>query len=93
MSNQRTHYVTTSDGVTLGGTVHGDGPPLVFLQGVIGDGDLDWGSTVGHLTDNSPATCRACEAVASAETIPTSAARGWLRTSSPTSTASGNRPD
>jgi pimeloyl-ACP methyl ester carboxylesterase len=51
MSNQRTHYVTTSDGVTLGGTVHGDGPPLVFLQGVIGDGDLDWGSTVGHLTD------------------------------------------
>jgi pimeloyl-ACP methyl ester carboxylesterase len=51
MSNQRTHYVTTTDGVTLGGTVHGDGPPLVFLQGVIGDGDLDWGSTVGHLTD------------------------------------------
>jgi pimeloyl-ACP methyl ester carboxylesterase len=51
MSNQRTHYVTTTDGVTLGGTVHGDGSPLVFLQGVIGDGDLDWGSTVGHLTD------------------------------------------
>lgn len=51
MSNQRTHYVTTSDGVTIGGTVHGQGPPLVFLQGVIGDGDLDWGSTVGHLTD------------------------------------------
>ena len=51
MSDQRNHYVTTSDGVTLGGTVHGDGPPLVFLQGVIGDGDLDWGSTVGHLTD------------------------------------------
>jgi pimeloyl-ACP methyl ester carboxylesterase len=52
MSNQRNHYVTTSDGVIIGGTVHGDGPPLVFLQGVIGDGDLDWGSTVGHLTDN-----------------------------------------
>jgi pimeloyl-ACP methyl ester carboxylesterase len=51
MSSQRTHYVTTPDGVTLGGTVHGDGPPLVFLQGVIGDGDLDWSSTVGHLTD------------------------------------------
>jgi pimeloyl-ACP methyl ester carboxylesterase len=51
MSNQRTHYVTTPDGVTLGGTVHGEGPPLVFLQGVIGDGDLDWSSTVGHLTD------------------------------------------
>ena len=51
MSNQRTHYVTTTDGVTLGGTVHGDGPPLVFLQGVIGDGDLDWSSTIGHLSD------------------------------------------
>ena len=51
MSNQRTHYVTTTDGVIIGGTVHGQGPPLVFLQGVIGDGDLDWGSTVGHLTD------------------------------------------
>jgi pimeloyl-ACP methyl ester carboxylesterase len=51
MSEQRTHYVTTSDGVTLGGTVHGDGPSLVFLQGVIGDGDLDWAATAGHLTD------------------------------------------
>lgn len=51
MSKQRTHYVTTSDGVTIGGTVHGDGPPLVFLQGIIGDGDIDWGSTTGHLTD------------------------------------------
>ena len=49
MSSQRTHYVTTTDGVTIGGTVHGEGPPLVFLQGVIGDGDLDWGSTAGHL--------------------------------------------
>jgi pimeloyl-ACP methyl ester carboxylesterase len=51
MIKQRAHYVTTSDGVTLGGTVHGVGPPLVFLQGVIGDGDIDWGSTTGHLTD------------------------------------------
>src|SRR5215218_4647248 len=51
MSDQRNHYVTTSDGVTIGGTVHGDGPPLVFLQGVIGDGDIDWGLTAGHLAD------------------------------------------
>ena len=51
MTKQRTHYVTTSDGVTIGATVHGDGPPLVFLQGVIGDGDIDWGATAGHLTD------------------------------------------
>ena len=50
MSNPRTHHVTTTDGVTIGATVHGQGPPLVFLQGVIGDGDLDWGPLVGHLT-------------------------------------------
>jgi pimeloyl-ACP methyl ester carboxylesterase len=49
MSNQRAHYVTTSDGVTIGGTVHGKGPPLVFLQGVIGDGDIDWNLLVRHL--------------------------------------------
>lgn len=51
MRKQRTHYVTTSDGVTIGATVHGDGPPLVFLQGVIGDGDIDWGATAERLTD------------------------------------------
>jgi pimeloyl-ACP methyl ester carboxylesterase len=50
MSNQRAHYVTTTDGVTIGGTVHGQGPPLVFLQGVMGDGDLDWQALVPHLT-------------------------------------------
>lgn len=51
MNSQRTHYVTTTDGVTIGATVHGQGPPLVFLQGAIGDGDIDWGRTAGHLTD------------------------------------------
>ncbi|HKJ11218.1 MAG TPA: alpha/beta hydrolase [Ornithinimicrobium sp.] len=51
MSTQRTHYVTTTDGVTIGGTVHGHGPPLVFLQGSIGDGDLDWHPVVEHMAD------------------------------------------
>jgi pimeloyl-ACP methyl ester carboxylesterase len=50
MSNQSAHYVTTTDGVTIRGTVHGQGPPLVFTQGGIGDGDLDWQALVGHLT-------------------------------------------
>lgn len=50
MNNQRTHYVTTTDGVTIGGTVHGEGPPLVFLQGLIGDGDLDWSQVVERLS-------------------------------------------
>jgi pimeloyl-ACP methyl ester carboxylesterase len=51
MSTPRTHYVTTTDGVTIGATVHGQGPPLVFIQGTAGDGDLDWSRTVEHLTD------------------------------------------
>ncbi len=51
MSNQRTHYVTTTDGVSIGATVHGEGPPLVFLHGAVGDGDIDWDRLVGHLTD------------------------------------------
>ena len=51
MSNQRTHYVTTSDGVNISGTVHGHGPPLVFVQGTMGDGDLDWQALLPHLTD------------------------------------------
>lgn len=50
MSNQRTHQVTTTDGVIIGGTVHGQGPPIVFVQGVIGDGDLDWRGLLPHLT-------------------------------------------
>lgn len=51
MSNQRTHHVTTSDGVVIGATVHGQGPPFVFLHGAFGDGDLDWNRVVEHLTD------------------------------------------
>jgi pimeloyl-ACP methyl ester carboxylesterase len=50
MSDQRTHYVTTTDGVTIGGTVHGKGPSLVLLQGLIGDGDLDWQALLPYLT-------------------------------------------
>ena len=50
MSDQRTHYVTTGDGVTIGGTVYGKGPALVFLQGLIGDGDLDWQALLPNLT-------------------------------------------
>ncbi|GII92451.1 alpha/beta fold hydrolase [Sinosporangium siamense] len=50
MKTQRTHYVTTTDGVTIGGTVHGRGRPLVFLHGGIGDGDIDWNRLLEHLT-------------------------------------------
>ena len=50
MSRRRTHHVTTTDGVTIGGTVHGQGPPLVLLQGVLGDGDIDRQALLRHLT-------------------------------------------
>jgi pimeloyl-ACP methyl ester carboxylesterase len=50
MSNQRTHYVSTTDGVTIGGTVHGQGPPLVFVHGMVADGDTDWQALLPHLT-------------------------------------------
>ena len=51
MSDERTHYVTTTDGVTIGGTVRGQGPPLVFLHGMLGDGDLDWDLLTSYLKD------------------------------------------
>ena len=50
MSSQRTHHVTTSDGVTIRGTVHGEGPPLVFVHGMLSDGDTDWQALLPHLT-------------------------------------------
>jgi pimeloyl-ACP methyl ester carboxylesterase len=50
MSNHRTHDVTTDDGVTIGATVHGQGPPLVLIHGSQGDGDLDWRALLPHLT-------------------------------------------
>ncbi|HJR54196.1 MAG TPA: alpha/beta hydrolase, partial [Gemmatimonadota bacterium] len=42
--------VTTTDGVTFGGTVHGQGPPLVFVHGMLADGDIDWQALLPHLT-------------------------------------------
>ena len=51
MSERRTHFVTMTDGVGIGGTVQGQGPPLVFVQGTMGDGDLDWQALLPHLSD------------------------------------------
>ena len=45
-SKQRTHDVTTTDGVTIGGTVHGHGRPLVFLHGIIGVGSHGSGAVI-----------------------------------------------
>ena len=51
MSDGRTHESTTTDGVAIGGTVHGHGPPIVFWHGAYGDGDLDWRALIPHLAD------------------------------------------
>ena len=50
MTGRRTHYVTATDGVAIGGAVHGQGPPLVFVHGMMSDGDLDWQALLPHLT-------------------------------------------
>ena len=50
MSDRRTHYVTTTDGVSIGGTVHGQGHPLVFVHGMLADGDTDWQALLPRLT-------------------------------------------
>ena len=52
MSNRRTHYGMTSDGVSIGGTVHGEGPSIVFWHGAYGDGDLDWRGLLPFLTED-----------------------------------------
>lgn len=51
MRTARTNQITTDDGVIIGATVHGEGPPLVFLQGIAADGDLDWQQLVPYLSD------------------------------------------
>ena len=50
MSSERSHSVTTTDGVTIGGRVHGEGSPLVFVHGMLADGDTDWQALLPHLT-------------------------------------------
>ncbi len=51
MGARRAHEATTDDGVTIRATVQGQGPSLVLLQGVLGDGDVDWHALVPHLVD------------------------------------------
>lgn len=51
MSDHRRHEITADDGAAIVGTVRGQGPPLVFSPGGIGDAELDWQRVVPHLTD------------------------------------------
>ncbi len=47
----RIHRVLSDDGTQIAGTVHGDGPPLVLVNGGIDDGDTSWGRMLPRLTD------------------------------------------
>ncbi len=51
MRPTQTHDATGADGGVIAGTVLGEGPPLVFIHGVTGDGDLDWKPVAEHLAE------------------------------------------
>jgi len=55
MSEVRTHHTMTTDGTTIAGTVHGQGPQLVFVHGILGDGDTEWRALLPHVADRN--TC------------------------------------
>jgi hypothetical protein len=51
MTDDRIHRAVSADGTEIAGRVHGQGPPLVLVHGVLDDGDLAWEALVPHLTD------------------------------------------
>lgn len=51
MDEHRRHRATSRDGTDIVGSVHGTGPPLVFVHGALADGELEWGEVVPHLAD------------------------------------------
>lgn len=51
MGNDRIHRAVSDDGTKIAGHVHGHGPPLVLVHGVLDDSDLDWGPVVPFLAD------------------------------------------
>lgn len=51
MTEDRIHRTRSDDGTEIAARVHGDGPPLVFVHGGLGDDHLGWSSVVPWLTD------------------------------------------
>jgi pimeloyl-ACP methyl ester carboxylesterase len=51
MRHNRIHRATTEDGVEIAGRVHGEGPPLVFVHGALGDGETVWEPLLPFMTD------------------------------------------
>jgi pimeloyl-ACP methyl ester carboxylesterase len=48
---ERTHRAHSTDGTEIVASVHGQGPPLVFVHGAMDDGTLQWKPAVPWLAD------------------------------------------
>ena len=51
MTDERIHRAISDDGTEIVGSVQGDGPPLVFVHGLMDDGTLQWKPAVPYLGD------------------------------------------
>jgi pimeloyl-ACP methyl ester carboxylesterase len=51
MTDKRNHRAVSDDGTEIFGSVQGNGPPLVFVHGAMGDGTLQWKPSVPYLAD------------------------------------------
>lgn len=51
MGEGRIHQAVSADGTEIAGRVHGQGPPLVLVHGILEDGDLLWGPMLPFLTE------------------------------------------
>lgn len=51
MTDVRIHRAVSADGTEIAGRVVGEGPPLVLVHGMIGDGELAWTELLPHLSD------------------------------------------
>ena len=51
MTDERIHRAVSDDGTEIVGSVRGDGPPLVFVHGMMDDGTLQWEPTASCLAD------------------------------------------
>jgi pimeloyl-ACP methyl ester carboxylesterase len=51
MTDERIHRAVSVDGTEIVGSVQGDGPPLVFVHGMMDDGTLQWKPAVPYLAD------------------------------------------
>ncbi|MFW6074390.1 MAG: alpha/beta fold hydrolase, partial [Chloroflexota bacterium] len=51
MTTERIHRAVSDDDTEIVGSVQGDGPPLVFVHGMMDDGTLQWKPAAEYLAD------------------------------------------